>query len=148
MTIIKNRKVYHEYFVEEENEAGLVLQGWEAKSIQEAKVSLAEAYISVIGDELYLVGCHVSPLKTISTHVKAEPLRERKLLMHRHEIDKLIGKVNIAGYTLMPVDFHYANGRIKVTVGLCKGKKLHDKRAALKEKEQNREAQRAMKGQE
>ena len=145
MSIIQNKKAFHDYFIEDRYEAGLVLQGWEVKAIRAGRANLKEAYVTVKDGALYLFGSHISPLTTASTHILPEPLRTRKLLLHATEINKLIGKVQRAGYTLMPLDMHYKSGRIKLEVGLAKGKKEHDKRATEKEREGRREAQQAMK---
>lgn len=144
MSITQNKKAFHEYFIEERYEAGLVLAGWEVKSIRAGRVQLNEAYVIVRNAELFLIGCHISPLATASTHVHPDPTRTRKLLLHAEEIRKLIGKVERAGYTLMPLNLHFTRGRIKLEVGLAKGKKLHDKRATEKEREWNREKQRLL----
>lgn len=145
MSIIQNKKAFHDYFIEERFEAGLVLEGWEVKAIRAGRVQLKEAYVTVKDGALYLFGAHISPLATASTHIHPDPLRTRKLLLHTAEISKLIGKVQRAGYTLMPLDMHYKGGRIKLEIGLAKGKKQHDKRATEREREATREAQRAMK---
>jgi SsrA-binding protein len=142
MSIVENRKAFHDYFIEERFEAGLALAGWEVKSIRAGRANLKEAYVVVKGGELLLIGAHMSPLSTASTHVQADPTRTRKLLMHREEINRLIGKVERAGYTLAPLDLHYKEGRIKLEIGLAKGKKQHDKRATIKEREWAREQQR------
>ena len=142
MSIVENRKAFHDYFIEERFEAGLALAGWEVKSIRAGRANLKEAYVVVKGGELMLIGAHMSPLATASTHVHPDPTRTRTLLMHREEIARLIGKVERAGYTLVPLDLHFKNGRIKLEIGLAKGKKQHDKRAAIKEREWNREQQR------
>ena len=139
MSIIDNRQVFHEYFIEERYEAGMVLEGWEVKAIRAGRAQLKEAYVVVKQEEVWLVGCHISPLPTTSTHTKPDPTRSRKLLLHAHEIKKLIGKVKQAGYTLAPINLHYTKGRIKLEIGLAKGKKLHDKRATEKEREWQRE---------
>src|SRR6478752_6680710 len=128
MSIVDNKKAFHDYFIEERFEAGLVLEGWEVKSIRAGRAQLKEAYVVVKGGELILIGAHISPLSTASTHVHADPTRTRKLLMHREEINRLVGKVERAGYTLAPLNLHYKNGRVKIEVGLAKGKKQHDKR--------------------
>ncbi|HUU72091.1 MAG TPA: SsrA-binding protein SmpB [Burkholderiales bacterium] len=145
MSIIDNRKAFHDYFIEERFEAGLVLEGWEVKAIRAGRAQLKEAYVVVKGAELYLIGAHISPLTSASTHIQADPVRTRKLLMHAEEIGKLIGKVERAGYTLVPLDLHYTRGRIKLSVGLAKGKKQHDKRQVQREKEWQREQQRILK---
>jgi len=146
MSIIQNKKAYHEYFIEEKFEAGIVLEGWEVKSIRAGRGQLQEAYVVVRGDALYLIGSHISPLLTASTHVHPDPTRTRKLLLHAEEIKRLIGKVERAGYTLIPLDMHYTRGNIKVEIGLAKGKKQHDKRDTEKQKDWAREKQRIMRG--
>ncbi|MEP7063385.1 MAG: SsrA-binding protein SmpB [Betaproteobacteria bacterium] len=144
MSIVENRKAFHDYFIEERFEAGLALEGWEVKSIRAGRAQLKEAYVVVKNGELLLIGAHVSPLSTASTHVQADPTRTRKLLMHREEINRLVGKVERAGFTLTPIDLHYKSGRIKLEIGLAKGKKQHDKRATVREREWAREQQRAL----
>ena len=145
MSIIQNKKAFHDFFIEDRYEAGIVLQGWEVKAIRAGRANLKEAYVTIKDDALYLFGSHISPLTTASTHILPEPLRTRKLLLHAAEINKLIIKVQRAGYTLMPLDMHYKGGRVKLEIGLAKGKKEHDKRATEKEREGKREAQQAMK---
>jgi SsrA-binding protein len=142
MSIIQNRKAFHDYFVEERFEAGLVLEGWEVKSIRAGRGNIAEAYVVVRKDALWLLGAHISALPTASTHVTPNPTRTRKLLMHAEEISKLIGKVEQRGYTLIPLDLHYKGGRIKLEIGLAKGKQHHDKRAAERDKQWQRDKQR------
>ena len=144
MTIVENRKAQHDYFIEERYEAGLALEGWEVKAIRAGRAQLKEAYVTVLGEEIFLIGAHISPLPAASTHVHPDPVRTRKLLLHAEEIRRLIGKVDRAGYTLVPLDLHYVRGRVKVAVGLAKGKKQHDKRAAEREKEWKREQQRLL----
>jgi SsrA-binding protein len=144
MSIVENRKAFHDYFIEERFEAGLALEGWEVKSIRAGRAQLKEAYVVVKNGELLLIGAHVSPLSTASTHVQADPTRTRKLLMHREEINRLVGKVERAGFTLTPIDLHYKSGRIKLEIGLAKGKKQHDTRATVREREWAREQQRAL----
>jgi SsrA-binding protein len=144
MSIIQNKKAFHDYFIEERFEAGLVLEGWEVKAIRAGRAQLKEAYVIVQGAELYLIGSHISPLTSASTHVSADPVRTRKVLLHCEEIQKLIGKVERAGYTLVPLDLHYTRGRIKLNIGLAKGKKQHDKRAAMKDRDWHREQQRLL----
>jgi SsrA-binding protein len=146
MSIVENKKAYHDYFVEEKFEAGLALQGWEVKAIRAGRAQLKEAYVIVKDGEIVLLGAHVTPLPTASTHVRADPTRTRKLLMHRAEINRLIGKVERAGYTLTPLNLHFNKGRIKLDIGLARGKKQYDKRAAIKEREWNREKQRVLRG--
>jgi len=145
MSIIQNKKAFHDFFIEDRYEAGLVLQGWEVKAIRAGRANLKEAYVTIKDGALYLFGSHISPLTTASTHILPEPLRTRKLLLHAAEINKLIIKVQRAGYTLMPLDMHYKGGRVKLEIGLAKGKKEHDKRATEKEREGKREAAQAMK---
>ena len=145
MSIVQNKKAFHDYFIEDRYEAGLVLEGWEVKAIRAGRANLKEAYVTVKDGALYLFGSHISPLTAASTHILPDPVRTRKLLLHAAEIDKLIGKVQRAGYTLMPLDMHYKGGRVKLEIGLAKGKKQHDKRATEKEREGQREAQQAMK---
>ncbi|UJP08126.1 MAG: SsrA-binding protein SmpB [Nitrosomonas sp.] len=144
MSIVQNKKAFHDYFIEEKYETGMVLEGWEVKAIREGRVQLKEAYVIIRNGELYLIGCHISPLKTASTHIHPDPVRTRKLLLHAEEIKRLIGKVERAGYTLVPIDMHYKAGRIKLEVGLAKGKKQHDKRESEKQKEWERTKQRLM----
>lgn len=139
MSIVDNRKAFHDYFVEDRFEAGLVLEGWEAKAIRAGRAQLKEAYVVIKGGEIFLIGAHISPLATASTHVHPDPVRTRKLLLHAEEISKLIGKVERAGYALVPIDLHFAKGRIKLSVGLAKGKKQHDKRDSEKARDWERE---------
>lgn len=145
MSIIQNKKAFHDFFIEDKYEAGLMLQGWEVKAIRAGRAQLKEAYVVVKDGELFLIGSHISPLTSASTHILPDPTRTRKLLLHASEIDKIIGKVQRAGYTLMPLDMHYKGGRVKLEIGLAKGKKQHDKRATEKEKDAKREAAAAMK---
>lgn len=145
MSIVQNKKAFHEYFVEDRYEAGLVLEGWEAKAIRAGRANLKEAYVVVRNAELFLFGAHISPLASASSHINPDPVRTRKLLLKAEEIRRLIGKVERAGYTLVPIDLHYVRGRIKLNIGLAKGKKQHDKRDASKEKDWKREQSRIMK---
>jgi SsrA-binding protein len=144
MSIIDNKKAFHDYFVEERYEAGIVLEGWEVKAIRAGRAQIKEAYVVVKKEEIWLVGCHISPLTTASTHIKPDPVRTRKLLLHAHEISKLIGKVQQAGFTLVPLNLHYSKGRVKLEIGLAKGKKLHDKRETEKQREWQRDKARLM----
>jgi SsrA-binding protein len=146
VSIVENRKAFHDYFIEERFEAGIALEGWEVKAIRGGRANLKEAYVVVKNGELMLIGAHISPLTTASTHVSPDPTRTRRLLLHREEINRLIGKVERAGYTLTPIDLHYSKGRVKLAIGLAKGKKQHDKRATIKDREWNREQQRIMRG--
>lgn len=144
MSIVQNRKAFHDYFVERRFEAGIALEGWEVKSIRAGHVQLKEAYVIVSHGELYLIGSHISPLPAASTHFIPDPVRTRKLLLHAREINELIGSVERAGYTLVPLDMHYKNGRIKLEIGLAKGKRQYDKRQSEKEKDWRREQQRLL----
>lgn len=145
MSIVQNKRAFHEYFIEDKYEAGLVLQGWEVKAIRAGRAQLKEAYITIKNNELFLFGSHISPLLSASTHIVPDVTRTRKLLLNRLEMDKLIIKVQRAGYTLMPLDMHFKGGRIKLAIGLAKGKKQHDKRASEKEQDAKREVAQAMK---
>jgi SsrA-binding protein len=144
MSIVENRKAFHNYFIEERYEAGLALEGWEVKAIRGGRATIAEAYVMVRGEEIFLIGANISPLPTVSTHFTPDPTRTRKLLLRAEEIRRLVGKVEQRGYTLVPLNLHYSKGRIKLEVGLGRGKLKHDKRAAEKEKEWNREKQRVL----
>jgi SsrA-binding protein len=145
MTIVDNKKAFHDYFIEERYEAGMVLDGWEVKSIRAGRVQLKEAYVIVRNGEVFLFGAHISPLPTASTHVTPDPVRTRKLLLNAEEIKKLIGKVERAGYTLVPLNLHYTRGRVKCEIGLAKGKKQHDKRDTEKQRDWQREQQSILK---
>ena len=145
MSIVQNKKAFHDYFIEERFEAGIALEGWEVKAIRAGRVQLKEAYVIVSHGELFLIGCHVSPLPAASTHFVPDPTRTRKLLLHAEETRRLIGAVERAGYTLVPLDLHWTHGRAKLEVGLAKGKKQHDKREAEKQREWERDKQRLMK---
>jgi SsrA-binding protein len=144
MSIVENRKAFHDYFIEERYEAGLVLEGWEVKAIRAGRVQLKEAYVILNKAEPFVIGMHVSALPTASTHIHPDPTRSRKLLMRAEEIRRLVGKVEQRGYTLVPLDLHYSKGRVKLAVGLGKGKKQHDKREAKKERDWQREKQRLL----
>ena len=144
MSIVENKKAFHDYFVEERYEAGLVLHGWEVKAIRAGRVQLKEAYVVLNSAEPFIIGMHVSALPTASTHVDPDPTRSRKLLLSAEEIRKLIGKVEQRGYTLVPLNLHYSKGRVKLDIGLAKGKKQHDKRETEKDRDWQREQQRIM----
>jgi SsrA-binding protein len=144
MSIVQNKKAFHDYFIEQRFEAGIALEGWEVKAIRAGRAQLKEAYVIVGNAELHLIGCHISPLPTASTHITPDPTRTRKLLLHAAEISKLIGSVERSGYTLVPLDLHYSRGRVKLEIGLAKGKRQHDKRAAEKDREWRREQQRLL----
>jgi SsrA-binding protein len=144
MSIVQNKKAYHDYFVEERFEAGIALEGWEVKAIRAGRVQIKEAYVIVNNGEIFLIGSHISPLLAASTHVTPDPVRTRKLLLNAREISRLAGSVERAGYTLLPLDMHYKNGRVKLEIGLAKGKKQYDKRQDEKEKDWRREQQRLL----
>jgi SsrA-binding protein len=144
MSIADNKKAFHDYFIEERFEAGLVLEGWEVKAIRAGRAQIKEAYVVLKSGEVFLIGAHITPLLSASTHIHPDPVRTRKLLLHAEEISKLIGKVERAGYTLVPLDLHYSKGRVKLAIGLAKGKKQHDKRDAEKERDWEREKGRLM----
>ena len=137
--ISKNRKAFYDYFIEDRYEAGMVLQGWEVKAIRAKGMQITEAHVKFLKGELFLIGSHVSPLIYTSTHVHPDPIRTRKLLLHKEEIKKLLGKVEQKGYTIVPLNLHFNHGVIKLEIGLAKGKKQHDKRQAIKERDLDRE---------
>ncbi|MCD6664260.1 MAG: SsrA-binding protein SmpB [Comamonas sp.] len=143
--IAENKKAAFNYFFEERHEAGIVLQGWEVKALREGKAQLTEGYVVIRDGELFLIGCQIQPLKTASTHVNPEAARTKKLLMHKDEIRRLIGKVEQKGYTLVPLKLYWKEGRAKCEIALAKGKAEHDKRSTIKEREGKREVERAMK---
>ena len=147
MLITKNKKAFHDYYIEENEEVGIVLEGWEIKAIRAGRINLKESYVAIKRSELFLIGCHISPLLSASTHIKPDPTRTRKLLMHEREIARWIGKVERAGYTLVPLNMHFSKGRVKVQVGLAKGKKQYDKRESGKQKDWEREKQRLIRHQ-
>lgn len=143
--IADNKKAAFNYFFEEKYEAGMVLQGWEVKALREGKVQLTDGYVVIRSGELFLIGCQINPLKTASTHVSPDSIRTKKLLLHKEEIKRLIGKVEQKGHTLVPLNLHWKNGRAKCEIALAKGKAEHDKRDTIKEREGKREVERAMK---
>ena len=145
MSIVDNKKAFHDYFIEERHEAGMALEGWEVKAIRGGRAQLKEAYVIIRNAEIFLFGAHISPLPTASTHVNPDPVRTRKLLLKAEEIKRLIGKVERAGYTLVPLNLHYLRGRIKCEIGLAKGKKQHDKRDTERDRDAKREIERVMK---
>jgi SsrA-binding protein len=144
-TIADNRKARHDYFIEEQFEAGLALQGWEVKSLRAGRANIKEGYAVLKGGEAWLVGANFSPLASASTHVNPDPIRSRKLLLHRREINRLIGAVEREGYTLVPLSLYWKNGQAKLGLGLAKGKKQHDKRADIKERDWERQKRRLLK---
>ena len=143
-TIVRNKKAFHDYFIEEHFEAGLVLQGWEVKSLRAGRAQIKESYVLIKDGEAFLFGCHISPLVSASTHIKPDPTRTRKLLLHRDEINRLIGASERKGYTLMQLALYWKHGRAKLDVGLAKGKKEHGKRESEKDRDWQREKQRLM----
>jgi SsrA-binding protein len=144
MSIVDNKKAFHDYFIEERYEAGMVLEGWEVKAIRAGRANIKEAYVIMKGAEPHVIGMHISALPTASTHVKADPVRTRKLLLNAEEIRRLIGKIEQRGYTMVPLDLHYTKGRVKLQIGLAKGKKQYDKREAEKDRDWQREQQRLL----
>lgn len=144
-TIAQNRQATHEYHIEERFEAGLVLEGWEVKSLREGRVQLKESYVTMKRGEAWLLGAHISALASASTHVNPEAIRSRKLLLNRHELNKLIGALERKGYTIVPLSMYWKKGRAKLEIGLAKGKQLHDKRASSKDRDWQREKARIMK---
>jgi SsrA-binding protein len=143
--IADNKKAAFNYFFEEKFEAGMVLEGWEIKAIREGKVQLTDGYVVIRNGELHLIGCQINPLKTASTHIRPDAVRTRKLLMHKDEIRRLIGKVEQKGYTLVPLNLHWKTGRVKCDIALARGKAEHDKRDTIKEREGKREVERVLK---
>jgi SsrA-binding protein len=144
-SIAQNRKATFDYFIEERFEAGLVLEGWEVKSLRAGRIQLDQSYVLLKGAEAWLFGAQITPLQTASTHIHPDPLRTRKLLLKHRELNKLIGNVERKGYTLVPLSLYWKNNRVKLEIGLAKGKKLHDKRATEKERDWQRQKQRLFK---
>ncbi|MFI3188610.1 SsrA-binding protein [Crenothrix sp. D3] len=144
-TIAVNRQATHEYFVEQRFEAGLVLQGWEVKSLRDGRIQLKESYVVIKKGEAWLQRAHISALLSASTHINPDSIRNKKLLLHAHELNKLIGAVERKGYTIIPLSMYWKNGRAKLEIGLAKGKQLHDKRASSKDQDWQREKARIMK---
>lgn len=142
--IAENRKARHEYFIEERYEAGLALMGWEVKSLRAGRAQLTDAYVFIRAGEIFMMGAHMSPLNSASSHVVADPTRNRKLLLNRAEIDRLVGAVERSGYTIVPLELYWKAGRAKVRIGLAKGKKQHDKRATEKDRDWQRDKARVM----
>ena len=143
--IADNKKAMFNYFIEERFEAGMVLEGWEVKAAREGKVQLTDGYVVIRDGELFVIGCQINPLRTASTHVRPDAVRTKKLLLHKDEIRRLVGKVEQKGYTLVPLNLHWKNGKIKCEIALAKGKAEHDKRDTIKDREGKREVERAMK---
>ena len=144
MSITENRKAHHDYFIEDRYEAGLMLEGWEVKSIRAGRAQIAEAYVVLKGGEVFLIGAHITPLISASSHVIVDPVRTRKLLLNQSEIKRLIGKVERAGFTVVPLDLHFSRNRVKLSIGLAKGKKQHDKRDTEKQRDWTREKAQVM----
>ena len=145
MSIAENRRARFDYHLEEQYEAGVVLQGWEIKAIRAGQVQLTDGYVLIKNGELFLIGCRINPLRSASTHVSPEADRTKKLLMHKAEIKRLVGKVEQRGFTLVPLNLHYKDGRVKADIALAKGKAEHDKRNTIKDREGKREVERVMK---
>ena len=143
--IAENRRARFDYHLEERHEAGVVLEGWEVKAIRAGQVQLTDGYVVIKGRELFLIGCRINALRTASTHVSPQVERTRKLLLHKAEIKRLMGKVEQRGFTLVPLNLHYKNGRVKAEIALAKGKAEHDKRDTIKDREARREVERALK---
>ena len=143
--IALNKRARHEYFIEENHEAGLALQGWEVKSLRAGKAQITEGYVLLKNGEAWLIGAHISPLATTSTHLVADPTRTRKLLLHRRELDRLVGAVERKGHTIVPLKLYWKNGKAKLEIGLAKGKQAHDKRASAKDRDWQREKSRLLK---
>lgn len=144
-TIALNKKALHDYLIEDKIEAGLALEGWEVKSIRAGRIQLVDSYVLIRQDEAWLIGTHITPLNTASTHIKTDPTRTRKLLLHRKELNKLMGLVDRKGYTLIPLSLYWKKNRVKLSIAVAKGKKLYDKRAAEKDKDWALDKQRLMK---
>lgn len=143
--IAANKKARYDYFIEDVSEAGLSLEGWEVKSLRAGRAQLTESYVHIRDGEAWLLGAHISPLNTASTHIRPDPTRTRKLLLHRNELDRLIGAVERKGYTLVPLNLHWTRGRVKLDIGLAKGKKQHDKRSTEKDRDWQRQKARILK---
>jgi SsrA-binding protein len=143
--ITENRKARHDYHIEGTVEAGLILEGWEVKSLRAGRAQIVESYVAIKSGEAWLIDAHISPLNTVSTHITADPIRARKLLLHEHELNKLIGAVQRKGYTIIPLNLHWGKGRAKLEIALGKGKKLFDKREDLKRRDWDRQKQRLAK---
>lgn len=143
--IAVNKKARFDFFIEDKLQAGLVLEGWEVKSLRAGRVQITESHVSIHKSEAWLLGAHITPLATASTHIQPNPIRRRKLLLNRNELDKLIGAVERKGYTLVPLNLHWSKGRAKLDIGLAKGKKMHDKRETKKDQDWKREQGRIMK---
>jgi len=144
-TIALNKRARYDYFIEDRLEAGIALEGWEVKALREGRVQFADSYVLLKDNEAYLFGCQISPLPTVSTHISPDPTRTRKMLLHRRQLDMLSGAVDRKGYTLIPTALYWSKGKVKLEIGMAKGKKQHDKRKATKERDWEREKNRLMK---
>ncbi len=144
-TIALNKKARHDYFIEDRFEAGIVLEGWEVKSLRAGRVQLSDSHVIIKNREAFLLGALITPLPTASTHIHPDPTRTRKLLLHREELSRLIGAVERKGYTIVPLAMYWKHGRAKLEIGLAKGKQMHDKRATERDREWNRDKQRLLK---
>jgi SsrA-binding protein len=143
--IAVNKKARFNYFIEDTFQAGLVLEGWEVKSLREGRAQITESHVHIRNNEAWLLGAHITPLGTVSTHIRPDPTRTRKLLLNRNELDRLIGAVERKGYTLVPLNLHWSKGRVKIDIGLAKGKKQQDKRATQKDRDWKRQQGRILK---
>lgn len=143
-TIAQNKKAFHDYFIEERFESGVILEGWEVKSIRDGRIQLAESYVIIKNGAPWILGMHITPLKTVSTHIQPDPTRTRKLLLNKKEISKLIGHVERKGYALVPISLYWKKNRVKLEIGLAKGKKQHDKRETEKNRDWERQKQRLL----
>jgi len=144
-TIALNKRARYDYFIEDRLEAGIALEGWEVKALREGRVQFADSYVLLKDNEAYLFGCQISPLPTVSTHISPDPTRTRKMLLHRRQLDMLSGAVDRKGYTLIPTALYWSKGKVKVEIGMAKGKKQHDKRKSIKERDWERQKNRLMK---
>ena len=145
-TIALNRKARFDYFIEQEFEAGVALEGWEVKSLRDGRAQLKESYVVILRGEIFLIGAHISPLGSASTHINPDPTRSRKLLLHKKEISKLIGAREREGYTIVPLSLYWKHGKAKAKIALAKGKKQYDKRETIKQREWDRDKHRLLKG--
>jgi SsrA-binding protein len=143
--IAENKKARFDYLIEDTFQAGIALEGWEVKSLREGRAQITESYVYLRGGEAWLIGAQITPLGTASTHIRPDPTRTRKLLLHRQELDRLVGAVERKGYTLVPLNLHWSKGKVKLDIGLATGKKSHDKRAAIKDRDWKRQQARVMK---
>jgi len=144
-TIVLNKKARHDFFIEEKFEAGIALEGWEVKSLRAGRAQISDGYVLLKGGEAFLLGVTITPLPTVSTHINPDPQRTKKLLLHRREIIKLIGNVERKGYTLAATAMYWKHGKVKVEIGLAKGKQAHDKRQSIKERDWQKDRQRMLK---